>query len=151
MKHVLFSKIVRSPLFSLFIWWYVIGAYYIVFFSPFESSSEIRRFMLFLVLLVPILLILIQFLYNRQHPKDPITFIRGFLPWEFHEVDEGQKWITYNACRNVYIYYSIALPISIVLYALLRNIDNIPLLLIGLLGTGQYLVYWLTMRKLNGL
>ena len=145
----MFAKIVRSPLFPLFIWWYAIGVYYIVLFKPFEILEEIKLLFVILVLLVPVFIILMQYLYNRRHPENRISLIRGFIPWEFNEVDEGQKWITYNGCRNVYIYYSIALPILIVLYAFLSNVSYAPLILIGLLGTGQYLVYWMTIRKLN--
>lgn len=145
----MFAKFIRSPLFGLFIWWYVIGIYYLAFLSSYELSEEIKRFLVFLVFFVPALILLIPYLYNRKYPEDRFSLKRGFLPWEFHEIDEGQKWITYNACRNVYIYYSFALPISIVLYAFFRHTSYTPLLLIGLLGTGQYLVYWITIKKLN--
>ena len=145
----MYAKMIRSPLFSLFTWWYVIAVYYIAFFKPFELSEESKHFLGVLVVLVPVGLLLMQYLYNKNHPEDRISFKRGFLPWEFHEVDEGQKWMTYNACRNVYIYYSFALPFSFIIYVLLRDTPLAPLILIWLLGTGQYLVYWLTLRKLN--
>lgn len=145
----MFAKFVRSPLLGLFTWWYVIGIFHIAFFSSYELSEELKQLLTFVVFFAPVLILLIPYLYNRKHPEDRISLKRVFLPWEFHEIDEGQKWITYNACRNVYIYYSFALPISIVLYTFFRNTSYTPILLIGLLGTGQYLVYWITIKKLN--
>ena len=50
-------------------------------------------------------------IYNRKNPHDKIRLF-GFIPSEFREIDEGQQWVTYKACRNVYIYYSIALPVT---------------------------------------
>jgi hypothetical protein len=144
-----FARIIRSPLFSLFIWWYVLAAYYFTFFSPSEPSEQLKRIVVVIVILVPLLLILIQITHNKKHPENPISFKRSFLPWEFREVDEGQKWLTYNACRNVYIYYSLALPISVAFFAIFQFSSYTPIVLIGLLGTGQYLVYWLTIRKLE--
>lgn len=82
-------------------------------------------------------------IYNRKNPHDKIRLF-GFIPSEFREIDEGQQWVTYKACRNVYIYYSIALPVTAGICFLFSQHNFVPLLCIGLLGAGQYIVYWLT-------
>ncbi|WP_042375529.1 hypothetical protein, partial [Neobacillus jeddahensis] len=49
-------------------------------------------------------------LHNNKNPKNRIK-LTGFIPYEFREMDEGQQWVTFKACRNVYIYYSLAIPV----------------------------------------
>lgn len=88
-------------------------------------------------------------LYNRKNPDDKIKLF-GFIPSEFREIDEGQQWVTYKACRNVYIYYSFALPVTAGICFLFSYNILAPLMCIGVLGVGQYIVYWLTtIRVLN--
>lgn len=88
-------------------------------------------------------------LYNRKNPDNQIKPF-GLIPPEFREMDEGQQWVTYKACRSVYIYYSFALPIIAGVCFLFSGHVLIPLIGIGIVGVGQYIVYWLTtIRVLN--
>lgn len=100
-----------------------------------------------------VIMVLVVFLWpllikshNRNNPNDQIK-IGGFLPTEFREMDEGQQWVTYRACRNVYIYYNVALPLTAVIFFSLAGNKFAPLICLGLLGIGQYLVYWLTINR----
>lgn len=87
-------------------------------------------------------------LNNRKNPQNRIHSW-GVIPPEFREMDEGQQWVTFKACRNVYIYYTYALPAAALFCFVFFKWPIAPLLAIGVLGLGQYLVYWLTIRKLN--
>ncbi|MCC2353242.1 hypothetical protein OCD85_17290 [Bacillus pacificus] len=68
----------------------------------------------------------------------------SIVPPEFREMDEGQQWVTFKACRNVYIYYTFAIPVTVLICFIFSQNNLVPLLSIGVLGIGQYIVYWLT-------
>ncbi|MEF7557510.1 MULTISPECIES: hypothetical protein [Bacillus cereus group] len=82
-------------------------------------------------------------LYNRRNPKNKIKSM-SIVPPEFREMDEGQQWVTFKACRNVYIYYTFAIPVTVLICFIFSQNNLVPLLSIGVLGIGQYIVYWLT-------
>ncbi|WP_263704056.1 hypothetical protein [Bacillus thuringiensis] len=82
-------------------------------------------------------------LYNRKNPKNKIKSM-SIVPPEFREMDEGQQWVTFKACRNVYIYYTFAIPVTVLICFIFSQNNLVPLLSIGVLGIGQYIVYWLT-------
>ncbi|PEY32104.1 hypothetical protein CN354_22155 [Bacillus cereus] len=82
-------------------------------------------------------------LYNRRNPKNKIKSM-SIVPPEFREIDEGQQWVTFKACRNVYIYYTFAIPVTVLICFIFSQNNLVPLLSIGVLGIGQYVVYWLT-------
>ncbi|MPQ27447.1 hypothetical protein [Bacillus paralicheniformis] len=82
-------------------------------------------------------------LYNRRNPKNKIKSM-SIVPPEFREMDEGQQWVTFKACRNVYIYYTFAIPVTVLICFIFSQNNLVPLLSIGVLGIGQYVVYWLT-------
>lgn len=81
--------------------------------------------------------------YNRRNPKNKIKSM-SIVPPEFREMDEGQQWVTFKACRNVYIYYTFAIPVTVLICFIFSQNNLVPLLSIGVLGIGQYIVYWLT-------
>ncbi|WP_420685833.1 hypothetical protein [Bacillus cereus] len=82
-------------------------------------------------------------IYNRRNPKNKIKSM-SIVPPEFREMDEGQQWVTFKACRNVYIYYTFAIPVTALICFIFSQNNLVPLLSIGVLGIGQYVVYWLT-------
>lgn len=86
-------------------------------------------------------------IHNHKNPKDRIK-LAGYIPYEFREMDEGQQWVTFKACRNVYIYYSLAIPSAAFICFFFSKTIIIPLLSIGALGLGQYIVYWMTTFRL---
>lgn len=86
-------------------------------------------------------------LYNNKNPQNK-SKLNSFIPYEFREMDEGQQWVTFKACRNVNIYYSLAIPVvTIICFVFSQNIF-VPILCIGALGVGQYIVYWMTTFRL---
>jgi len=72
-----------------------------------------------------------------------------YIPYELKEEDEGHQHITCRACRKVYIYYYFAILIAIVLVTILKDIQWIPVLILALLGLGQYFAFWTENRKLR--
>lgn len=88
------------------------------------------------------------FYYNSKHPAKKIP-IFTHIPYEFKEEDEGHQYITYRACRKVYIYYYFALPIAIGLIIIFKDAEWMPVFLLVMLGLGQYLTYWSEIRKLQ--
>lgn len=86
-------------------------------------------------------------IYNRNNPKNRIKSM-SIVPPEFRDIDEGQQWVTFKACRNVYIYYTFAIPVTAFICFIFSQNHLVPLLSIGVLGIGQYIVYWLTTFQL---
>jgi len=86
--------------------------------------------------------------YNHQYPDRRIP-IFTYIPYELKEEDEGHQYITYRACRKVYIYYYFAIPLSILLITVFKNIQWMPVFLLVSLGLGQYFTYWSEIRKLH--
>lgn len=89
-------------------------------------------------------------IYNHKNPKDKIK-LAGYIPYEFREMDEGQQWVTFKACRNVYIYFTMAIPAMGFICFVFSENSFVPFVSLGALGIGQYLVYWLsTFHLLKG-
>lgn len=134
------NNILRTPLFPMSAFVIII-----VFLLLSITNTHVALLRLCLGILIAftfLWLTLLKF-HNTKNAKDKIKSY-GIMPPEFRDMDEGQQWITYRACRNVYIYYCFALPLSAGIYFLFSHYKLTPLLCIGLLGIGQYLVYWLT-------
>ncbi|ALC92909.1 hypothetical protein AM500_19415 [Bacillus sp. FJAT-18017] len=141
------QRIVRSPFVPMFIF-VILIAFLILSVVSSESGNAIVRFIFLLLVAFTLLWTALIQLHNRRNPNAPVKAL-GIIPPEFLEMDEGHQWITYKACKNVYIYYSFALPVIAVINFILSGYIVVPLLSIGILGLGQYIVYWLTIRKLN--
>jgi hypothetical protein len=114
----------------------------------YPNQSMLARMVFLSLIVITLCWTILAQLHNRKYPHDRINSL-GLIPPEFQETDEGQQWITFKACRNVYVYYTYALPIVAGICFLFSTSGFIPLLSIGALGLGQYIVYWLTIRKLN--
>jgi hypothetical protein len=140
-------KMLRSPFIPMFSYLLIIGFLLISMIESQNHQSLVRVSLLILTAFSIIWVSLILF-NNRKHPENKIKYW-GVIPPEFQEVDEGQQWVTYKACRSVYIYYSFALPLIVGLCFALSDIKFMPILLMGVLGIGQYFVYWISIRKLN--
>ncbi|SEM76170.1 hypothetical protein SAMN05192533_105222 [Mesobacillus persicus] len=85
--------------------------------------------------------------YNRKFPDQKFR-IFTLIPYELKEEDEGHQHITYRACRKVYIYYYFSIPAAIVVVALFKEIELIPVIVLTLLGIGQYVIFWSEIKKL---
>ncbi|KAA0769921.1 hypothetical protein DN392_25215 [Bacillus sp. BB51/4] len=134
------KQVLRSPLIGASIFVLIIA---FLLFSLMNTQVILAKLCFGILVTVTFLWLILTRIYNRKNPHDKIRLF-GFISSEFREIDEGQQWVTYKACRNVYIYYSIALPVTAGICFLFSQHNFVPLLCIGLLGAGQYIVYWLT-------
>ncbi|PEK30627.1 hypothetical protein COM05_22810 [Bacillus toyonensis] len=134
------KQVLRSPLIGASIFVLIIAFF---LFSLMNTQVILAKLCFGILVTVTFLWLILTRIYNLKNPHDKIRLF-GFIPSEFREIDEGQQWVTYKACRNVYIYYSIALPVTAGICFLFSQHNFVPLLCIGLLGAGQYIVYWLT-------
>ncbi|HZG83722.1 hypothetical protein [Paenibacillus sp.] len=141
------QRILRSPLVPMFYFLLMTG-FLVLSLAGTESESPLIRYSFLLFALLALAWIALIFLHNRNQPRHPVK-AWGLIPPELREMDEGQQWITFKACRNVYIYYTVALPLAAGACFVLAGHRIAPLICIGVLGLGQYLVYWLTIRKFN--
>jgi hypothetical protein len=140
-------RLVRSPLTPLVMFLGLIGFVFSVVEDAKSHSSLVFSAALLLGVIFPLWVILVLF-HNKKYPRQKVS-LNSLLPPELREMDEGERWVTFNACRNVYIYYTFALPISTAFCIWFPDFPYLALSLIGVLGVGQYIVYWLTIRKLN--
>lgn len=99
--------------------------------------------LLFLLFWVVAMLIL-----NRKHPTQKVRWF-GLYPVEFREEDEGMRWFTYRACRRVYMFFYISLPLVLLLLFLFPESRSLPILLVASLAISQYFIYWSVIRKAN--
>lgn len=139
------SRIMRSPLVSITLFLGSLGLCYLIKKTvesgePLSTAGTLFTYFMFTLLGLWVFLVSI---HNWKNPKDRIN-IWGVIPSELLEVDEGQQWVTFKACRNVYIYYSICLPLAILAFIFIPADYVHALITFGLLGLGQYLVYSLT-------
>ncbi|MGG2091980.1 hypothetical protein AB1283_04520 [Bacillus sp. S13(2024)] len=134
------KQILRSPLIGASLFVLIIA---FLLFSLMSTQVALARLCFGILVMFTFLWFILTKLYNRKNPDDKIK-VFGFIPSEFREIDEGQQWVTYKACRNVYIYYSFAIPVTAGICFLFSHNILVPLMCIGVLGVGQYIVYWLT-------
>ncbi|MED4534153.1 hypothetical protein [Metabacillus fastidiosus] len=140
------KSILKSPLTGASLFVLVIA---LLLFSLTNTQVTLARLCFGILVMFTFLWFVLIKLYNQKNPNDRIKLF-GFIPSEFREIDEGQQWVTYKACRNVYIYYTFALPTAAGICFFFSHNILAPLMCIGGLGLGQYIVYWLTtIRVLN--
>ncbi|UHA72236.1 hypothetical protein [Paenibacillus sp. 481] len=135
------SKMISSPLFTI-IYLVTIGAFILLMQSQNFVQQSPALLMILRGLLIVFAIAMIASCWKR-----PLSHF--FLPLEFREEDEGQQWITYRACRKVYIYYYVAIPVAIIISLLFSHVNFVPLLVLFALAIGQFFVYWLEIRKLD--
>lgn len=107
------------------------------------ASGALIVCLLFLLFWIVALLI-----HNRKQPKQKIQWF-GLYPVEFREEDEGMRWFTYRACRRVYMFFYVSLPIVLLLLFLFPERRSLPIILVALLAISQYFIYWSVIRKAN--
>ncbi|WP_066309037.1 hypothetical protein [Bacillus sp. FJAT-29814] len=134
----------RSPLFPIILLIFITST--LIVSLTITQTLLVKLFSWVPFILALVWTILIK-LHNNKYPKDKIK-LAGLIPYEFREMDEGQQWVTYKACRNVYIYYSLAIPVAAFICFIFSKNIFVPLLSIGALGVGQYIVYWMTTFRL---
>jgi|GEM_PF-2138699 len=144
----MFAQVMRSPLLSTLLFLSTLGLFYLLklMLSGELSTTTGRIYCALFAVPLGVLWVTLVRVYNRKNPRDRIN-VWATVPFEIRGVDEGQQWITFKACRNVYIYYSSCLPIAVGTVILLPSNAVYTLITFGLLGLGQFLVYSLTMWK----
>ncbi|WP_240377922.1 hypothetical protein [Bacillus piscicola] len=85
--------------------------------------------------------------YNYKFPERKIRILT-FIPYELKEEDEGHQYVTYRACRKVYIYYYFAIPAAIVVLVLFKEFELLPVIVLTALGIGQYFIFWSEVKQL---
>lgn len=139
------EKIIRSPLSMIFFILLFGGLIYSNFYTPDFLRPFTDGITIFILIIMAIYFSLIIY-HNKKNPKRKIPFW-GWIPYEMKEEDEGKQWITFQACRKVYIFYSFAIPVSIILLTLIDSFSGFPVLLLLILGIGQYGIYWWEEQK----
>ncbi|WP_218668310.1 hypothetical protein [Sediminibacillus massiliensis] len=87
--------------------------------------------------------------HNKRNPEKRIK-LHTYIPYELREEDEGMQWVTFKACRKVYIFYCFAIPVGMVLAISLQDIiPYFPIWLLLSIGALQYFIYWSEIRKLE--
>lgn len=101
------EKIVRSPL-SNFFFLLLLGGFLFSKIFSFEITEEYSSVISTGILFLIAVYFFFIYLYNQRNPTNKVSLF-GWIPSEFKEEDEGKQWITFQACRKVYIFYSIAM------------------------------------------
>ncbi len=153
----MFERIMRSPLFSSFAL-LSLGLISFVITLPDSYIERLIKYdydrlflaswLIFFAWLIPYTILITT--HNRNHPDKKIKFIT-LIPPEFNESDEGEQWITYQACRRVYIYFYSVIPLFLAVVMLAKDTflyELLPTLVLVVLGIGQHIVYWSMARKL---
>lgn|SRR5690625_2071768 len=135
------EKILRSPFMMMSIL-IMLG---VVFVGVSEGWPIQTYYLPFIGLLVIYYSLL--FYHNKQHPERKIK-VFTLTPYELKEDDEGLQYITFRAMRKVYIFYSFAIPIGILLVFIFQwFISYITIWILVALGVFQYFIYWWEIRK----
>ncbi|MET3505230.1 hypothetical protein [Halalkalibacter oceani] len=135
------ERTIRSPFFMVA----YTGLMLLFVYASFEQKSWVYPLGI-VVLIVTVGLFLFLIVHNLRHPERRIKLI-SFIPYEFNEEDEGQQWVTNRACRKVYIFFYFAIPYSALLMVLFPFFPEVPLLILFLLASTQYTIYWYETRR----
>ncbi|MBT2757884.1 hypothetical protein J7E71_18525 [Mesobacillus foraminis] len=142
------EKLIRSPIVPMLLFILLVSFFAFSLYDPQDGKQILGRIFLLLLAAITFTWYALVKKFNKKHPENRLRSA-GLVPSEFLDIDEGQQWITFKACRNVYIFFSVGLPIAAGACFLFSGFVLAPFIVIGVLGVGQYLVYWLTIRKLN--
>ncbi|MBD1381424.1 hypothetical protein [Metabacillus arenae] len=123
-------------------------AYGVSIYTEESTQSLLYKSTIILFIAFYFVYFVLLYFFNKKNPKRKIPYLT-YRPYEFKEEDEGHQYITFRACRNVYIYYYFAIPAALILAAIFKDWAIAPFIIIVFLGIGQYLVYWLEIRKLH--
>lgn len=144
---MMFEKIIRSPLSMMFFVLLFGVLIYSRFYSP-EFLAPYTDWITITSLIIIAIYFAIITHHNRKNPDRKISFF-GWIPYEMKEEDEGKQWVTFQACRKVYIFYSFALPASILVLVLIDSFPGLPVLILLFLAVCQYGIFWWEERKYN--
>lgn len=143
------ERIIRSPFLSILLYVILGGLMTIILYRDQIPSAILDR-MYWISTgaagLILLLFIIGMIFIAKRNRKKHFSLL---LPWELREEDEGQLWVTFKACRNVYIYFYVAIPFAMLIVLFFHGVKWIPICIFTLLGIGQNIVYWWQIRKLN--
>ncbi|WP_096440053.1 hypothetical protein [Alteribacter populi] len=138
------ERFIRSPISMMLFFAALIGVIYMVHYQSVSNNVESVITLCFLILAL-VFIVLILF-HNKRNPDRRISW-KSWTPYELKEEDEGQQWVTFRACRKVYIFYYFALPIGAAVIAFTQHVAYMPLVVLLAMGVIQYTIYWLEERK----
>lgn len=139
------EKIIRSPLSTMFFLLIFGGLIWSHNYSPEAFRPYIEIFSIGTVSLI-ILFYLLVYFHNKKNPNRKISFAL-WIPYEFKEDDEGKQWVTFQACRKVYMFYSFAIPAAIILLTVFNLSAGMMLIMLFVMGMSQYAIYWWEEKK----
>lgn len=139
------AKIVRSPLTQLFFLALIFGFFWLSFYAPNFFEEHMLLICIFLLATTVLFFVFIM-IHNRKNPDRKIN-LTSWKPYEMKEEDEGLKWVTFQACRKVYIFYAFAIPASAILITIFIHYRSVPLIVLFLMGAIQYIILWWEERK----
>lgn len=119
------ERFLRSPLVPIIILVGLGGAFVVK--QEHLQYRPLITWPLFTFIIIYFLLIVI---HNRRN-KDRKIKLYTFVPYELREEDEGMQWITFKACRKIYIFYYFAIPVGILLAVFFA--ESVPYFTIWLL------------------
>ncbi len=134
------ERMIRSPLTMILYVIVLVTLMLVKVYTDFLADYETYFYCAALLIVLGFYLLI--FIHNQKHPSRKIRSASLLK-----EEDEGMKWITYQACRKVYIFYSFSIPIGLVIIVLFRDYIITPLIVLGGMSITQYIIYWLEERK----
>lgn len=139
------ERILRSPLLSAGLF-FLLGAAMLTA----HYRQSVPDWSLYAMTVVPVGLCAawaaLTVIHNVRHPHRRIRFLT-FVPPEFREEDEGQKWMNYRVTRRVYMLYYAAIPFLIGLIMLVPDGTAVAIAGLAVLGGIQQLLYGYELRK----
>ncbi|WP_078382213.1 hypothetical protein [Sutcliffiella halmapala] len=139
------ERIIRSPLSMMFSYFILGGLIWSHNYSP-EEFRPYAAIVSIGTLSVVVLFYLLVYVHNKKNPSRKISFAL-WIPYEFKEEDEGKQWVTFQACRKVYMFYSFAVPFAIIILTIFNPSPGMLLVMLFVMGMSQYAIYWWEERK----
>ncbi|MBM7097459.1 hypothetical protein JSY36_17125 [Bacillus sp. H-16] len=138
------EKVIRSPLVLIVTLLFMVIMLWSIYYGNLSNVTEQTLVVIFLIWSVTFIILI--GLHNHRSPERKISW-KSWTPYELQEEDEGQQWVTYRATRKVYIFFYFAIPAGLLVVAVFRHIEFMPLIVLFVLGTTQYGIYWYESRK----
>ena len=136
------ERFLKSPVFSV-LGLILLGALLVV---AQKGWFELNYILIAFLLLVVSFWILVRY-NNKKFPHKKVN-VDNYVPHEFREEDEGLQWVTFKACRKVYLFYYFAIPVGMTFAVTFYNsIPFFTVWVLVLLGIIQQLIYWSEVRK----
>ncbi|WP_026688965.1 hypothetical protein [Alteribacter aurantiacus] len=138
------EKVIRSPLAIMISLFFAVTMLWSIYYG--NLSNVVEQSVVLVFFLWTFIFLIMIIIHNKRSPERRISW-KSWTPYELKEEDEGQQWVTFQATRKVYIFFYFAIPLGLVLVAVFRHIEAMPLFVLFVLGVTQYGIYWYESRK----